>query len=1247
VLLLSHVPNTLFAQGDISTQGPQIVMQSGVTSGQLRFAFSPDGRLLAAASSQSSDVVLWDTSTGHQLRTFTTDVQLTLSTQEANVTFSPDGNLLAVCRGGIIFVWNVRTGALGKRFGTSWETMETSRVQFSADGRLLAATQGTGHIGIWSTSSGELQRMLEVGTCFDFTLADDKILVYGGPDFRTYEVASGRQLRSVKLLDVVPSNMASGRILARRADGRIFLATHQGHFALWDLTTSKASRMWQSGSGNSADPADPWQSFVLSADASYGAILDPTTVFIWDLASQKHIASIPAFPTNAEFKGADASFAEFSPDHRKIVIGDSHGDVRLVEIPSGGEVIHLGREVSGRSNIHFATDGKSLFVGGAVWDLAAGTARSISPVRNIAGEIMSSDGNHYAALSAVDSSIQIWSVSNRSLVRTVSIPARVRPGGVSISPDGKFLAATYFPTDIQNYMTNLNRDEPEEVPEDVTPTEQSIGGGRFRRGSGKAAKEQLREIQQAMKSGNFDQVMKSRSPSIGQMATPQIVKTPADDYAHRVFIWDIDTGQQLKNVECPAGDKSATVCFVFFSGTGESLALVSPSGMTRILKVGSWDEVASGTLLQQVQVNDGEQGSTSVTSAEFSPDGHLFAGALMQNSVSMPSLASLYEQQAAMLKYGSKKRLAYFGLPRESSKPAPDVTSSMKWNYSGPISILDTQTGKQVLTLTGHSDGSASVAFSPDGKHLASASESGEVKLWDLATRREVYSTHQKSSGIQSLSFNADGSILASFSADGSADLWDAEDGSHIATLVSTNDGKDWLVFTPDGLFDGSPSAWRDILWRFGGDTFDVAPIEMFFNEYYSPGLLAEIMSGKRPHADSRIEDKDRRTPQLSIERMNESGADAVSTNKLPLKIQVRDAPAGAQDLRLFRNGTLVEEWKGDVLQGKPLATIETTVRIAAGENHLTAYAFNSSNIKSQDASLTVVGAETIRRKGNLFVVAVGVNNYSNPAYNLKFASADAQAFAEAVDKNAKSTASFDEVSVTTIVDSQATRENILSALHGIAAKAQPEDAVSIFLASHGAAFAGHFYLVPHDIGYDGSPADLNPDAWKAILSHTISDQDLENAFQDMDTGRILLVLDACNSGQALEAEGKRVGPINSRGLAQLAYEKGMYVLAASQSYQAALEASELGHGLLTHSLVSEGLNERKADFEPKDGKIVVEEWLDYAAKRVPEIQSERMQQARSLESSRSMEDPRKSGQQPRLFSPRTTEARDWIIAGP
>ena len=181
-----------------------------------------------------------------------------------------------------------------------------------------------------------------------------------------------------------------------------------------------------------------------------------------------------------------------------------------------------------------------------------------------------------------------------------------------------------------------------------------------------------------------------------------------------------------------------------------------------------------------------------------------------------------------------------------------------------------------------------------------------------------------------------------------------------------------------------------------------MAPVEWFFNEFYYPGLLSEIFAGHRPHVAGDISRKDRRQPVVKLSIGNSGSAENIATRTMKIKIDITDAAAdrdhargsGARDLRLFRNGSLIKAWHGDVLKGQSTAQQEEEITVIAGANILTAYVFNDDNVKSKDAALMLTGADSLKRAGTLWVLAVGVNEYANTQYNLKYAVADAHSFA-------------------------------------------------------------------------------------------------------------------------------------------------------------------------------------------------------------------------------------------------------------
>jgi RNA polymerase sigma factor (sigma-70 family) len=125
------------------------------------------------------------------------------------------------------------------------------------------------------------------------------------------------------------------------------------------------------------------------------------------------------------------------------------------------------------------------------------------------------------------------------------------------------------------------------------------------------------------------------------------------------------------------------------------------------------------------------------------------------------------------------------------------------------IKIWETATGKEVKTLVGHQIGVASLVFSPDGKSLASTSldrhdssakDASAVKIWDVATWEEKVTLKDNEGSFHSAAFSPDGKVLAA-NGDGSVKLWDTATGKQLRTIKE--EGGIYAIFasafSPDG----------------------------------------------------------------------------------------------------------------------------------------------------------------------------------------------------------------------------------------------------------------------------------------------------------------------------------------------------------------------------------------------------------------------------------------------------------------
>ena len=150
------------------------------------------------------------------------------------------------------------------------------------------------------------------------------------------------------------------------------------------------------------------------------------------------------------------------------------------------------------------------------------------------------------------------------------------------------------------------------------------------------------------------------------------------------------------------------------------------------------------------------------------------------------------------------------------------------------------------------------------------------------------------------------------------------------------------------------------------------------------------------------------------------------------------------------------------------------------------------------------------------------------------------------------------------LTNKEATLDNILSKVSNLAETAEPQDALIVYLAGHGTVLGETYYFLPHD-------ADVASD--QKLATTALSSDLLAKRLSEVPATKQLLVLDSCRSGAAAGVLGKyvaaRSGLEEIRSQQMLARTSGTFLIAATQAEDYAYEIPELGHGVLTYSILN------------------------------------------------------------------------------
>jgi WD40 repeat protein/tetratricopeptide (TPR) repeat protein len=269
-----------------------------------------------------------------------------------------------------------------------------------------------------------------------------------------------------------------------------------------------------------------------------------------------------------------------------------------------------------------------------------------------------------------------------------------------------------------------------------------------------------------------------------------------------IRIWDPATKMLLRRLQGPRPTYGLAL-----SRDGRLLAATGgrDGGVDGLVKV--WD-LTSGQEQATMLVPFGAQGrfprsaSAVVWNAAFSSDGQQLATA--GNDWALKVWNAKTGAGLRSLQVGDVKDVAF----------SPDGKRLATFNSYGTLYILDGDAVRLTLAQPHPGKRCYKLAFSPDGRQLAAALEKGEVAIWDAATGKHELSLrgHAPGSIVRTVAFSPDGKLLASAAEDGTVKVWETatwRDGAN-APICTVKGPTYWvrhLAFTPDSKCLISPGA--------------------------------------------------------------------------------------------------------------------------------------------------------------------------------------------------------------------------------------------------------------------------------------------------------------------------------------------------------------------------------------------------------------------------------------------------------
>lgn len=622
-------------------------------------------------------------------------------------------------------------------------TYSVNSLSFNSDGKRVASIADDFTIRIWNSETGALIRIIKTdhpfGRCVTFSPDDTTLFaVFGDGTLITCNVNDDESMKELDFNKILNTKRPASCVssMAINSEGVVLaIGTSEGDIFLLNLETEETTSI----------EVEPVLSVAFSPD---GKSLVSTTVeslCIWDL--EKGTCGSIGLKEGLEPQNANAIF---SPDGDKVAfIFDNI--IGVVDVKKNGRAKEFGYDDSKYVSLAYCDNGKHIVTVSEygeikIWDVEKRQAIYVdkSVLRNV--NHVTFDAKGFRAGLVVDGKTIVVQNLKPEWITRMSVVSRGLIGSIAYSPDGKYLVSGSVECEkdvlvVENVNTGQVLKFFSGHTDRIWSVSYSPDGGKIVSSSYDGTV-RVWDIEKGkcIKTLTIAFVVNEPTAATYAVFSPDGQKVAAATYNGYVVVWSINCNRILYKLK----HSSNPVWSVSFSSDGKSLA---SSSLDRDVKI--WN-VETGCLTNVLKGH-----TDSVNSVDFSPEGKYL-------------LSAGSDKTAIIWDLATGKILKKMGMTASGNTPFPATVKTKKQNdtlqlinYAEKLGLM----GKQIK-------GMPSAFYSSDGKYIVSTLFFDTLTIWASETGQEVLSLSGYTDSVNCVRFSPKGNQIASVSADGIMIVW-------------------------------------------------------------------------------------------------------------------------------------------------------------------------------------------------------------------------------------------------------------------------------------------------------------------------------------------------------------------------------------------------------------------------------------------------------------------------------------------